>query len=105
MLFKRILTVWFILFTLVSSVSWAVSDHPEDSLANHAAAQAFDHDPVSPWVDDGCSDHCCHAGAHVLGILSPSITFAEGERSQDIAASARFLFTLVLPPPFQPPIA
>jgi hypothetical protein len=71
MLFKRFLTIWFLLFTLISSTAWATSDHADDnhngSLSSEAAG---DHQPFPSWADDACDDHCDHASAHVVGLIS-----------------------------------
>jgi len=69
MLFRRLFTIWFFLFTLASSAVWAMDDHSAHAHGNTALETGSDHDEPLPWSQDGCSDHCCHASAHALGLI------------------------------------
>lgn len=105
LLFKRLLTIWFLFFTLSSSVAWAVSDHVGDGDSVHVA-DSSDSLPDSPlpWSDDGCQDRCCHAGAHFIGMIASHTLFTALTVSDDIRFSEQPLLSFALSPPYHPPI-
>ncbi|HEC26303.1 MAG TPA: hypothetical protein ENI67_02720, partial [Gammaproteobacteria bacterium] len=71
MFFKQLLTTWFLLFTLGSSVTWAFSDHPA---AEHDAQVSDSSDMWSPSFsgNNSCDDHCGHSSAHVVALIPTS---------------------------------
>ncbi len=76
MLFKRFLTIWFLLFTLISNTAWAVSDYSGgDHDINMSTEAAADHQSPSP-ADDACADHCDHASVHVVGLIDQVTAFS-----------------------------
>ncbi|NIA01388.1 MAG: hypothetical protein GWP13_01250 [Planctomycetia bacterium] len=105
MFFKRLLTIWFLLFTLNSSVAWAFSDHPA---GEHGVAQASDTGDghPSPLQDSGsCDDHCSHSSAHVVALISTTAALKSESGSVVFYFYQRIPGSLDLVPPFQPPIS
>ena len=107
LLFKRLLTIWFLFFTLSSSVAWAVSDHAGDG--DGAGMHVVDNgdnglDAPLTWGGDGCQDRCCHASAHFIGLIASHTFFVALTVSDDIRFSEQPLLSFALSPPFHPPI-
>ena len=105
MLFRRLFTIWFFLFTLASSAVWAMDDHSAHAHGNTALETGSDHDEPLPWSQDGCSDHCCHASAHALGLILFTPDIAVRPLSDHAFVSESTPRSLTLSPPFHPPIA
>jgi len=108
LLFKRLLTIWFLFFTLSSSVSWAVSSHvdADNGAGVHAAGNSGNLPDDAPltWGDDGCQDRCCHASAHFIGLIASHTFFVALTVSDDIRFSEQPPLSFSLSPPFHPPI-
>ncbi|HHJ15704.1 MAG TPA: hypothetical protein ENJ80_03305 [Gammaproteobacteria bacterium] len=106
LLFKRLLTIWFLFFTLSSSVAWAVSSHVDADGSAHVVDNG-DSLPDTPltWGDDGCQDRCCHASAHFIGLIASHTFFVALTVSDDIRFSEQPPLSFSLSPPFHPPIA
>ena len=105
MFFKRLLTVWFILFTLNSSMAWAFSDH---SAEEHAVSQAGDNNDEQPSrIRDGdtCNDHCSHSSAHTVALISTTAALNIEAESTDFHVCQRIPDSRQPAPPFQPPIS
>jgi hypothetical protein len=105
MFFRRLFTIWFFLFTLASSAAWAMDDHSEIDHGNTALETGSDPDEPLPWSEDCCSDHCCHASAHALGLISTANASAVLPLSDHVVFSESTPHSLTLSPPFHPPIA
>ena len=105
MLFRRLFTIWFMLFTLASSVAWAVGEHGDHGHLNTVLESGSDHDEPLPWSQDGCSDHCGHATAHALGLIAFSTGMAVIPLPDNVFVSEATPRSLSLSPPFHPPIA
>lgn len=105
MLFKRLLTVWFIVFTLISSVAWAYAGHGDENHATSAIDASMDLDKPQPWQNDDCSDHCCHASAHVVALTGGvGASIALGPLSFDLPFFDTHPHSWPLAPPYHPPI-
>ena len=105
MVFRRLFTIWFMLFTLTSSVAWAMDDHSEDHHGQAAYEADFDHDEPLPWSQDDCADHCCHASAHAMGLILFTTDIVVPYLSEHYFVSEHTPRSLTLTPPFHPPIA
>ena len=105
MVFRRLFTIWFLLFTLISSVAWAVDDHSEHGHGDTVLEAGADHDEPLPWSQDGCSDHCCHASAHALGLIVFTSGVAVLPLSDNAFVSEITPHSLTPSPPYHPPIA
>lgn len=106
MIFKHLLTAWFLAFTLLSSVSWAHGGHGDETHAGSGNLSVAEHEELQPWQNDNCSDHCCHASSHVIALTASVCVFGAGP----FLSSPRILSDIYpdsLPdsPPFHPPIA
>jgi hypothetical protein len=105
MLFKRLLTVWFFVFTLAGNPAWADVGFCEECPGSAVAAETADQDRPLPWQIDACADHCCHASAHVVALVS-------GMNANPVARPQAVSFDLAdtypdsrpLAPPYHPPI-
>lgn len=105
MFFKRLLTIWFLLFTLSSSVAWAFSGHPAGERGVAQASDTSDGQP-SPLRDSGsCDDHCGHSSAHVVALISTTAALNVETESADFYVSQRIPDSRQPAPPFQPPIS
>jgi len=107
MFFRHLFIIWFFLFTLTSSVAWAVGDHSEQDHSHGSIAldSGIDHEEPLPWAQDGCSDHCCHASAHALGLVSYISGLTVVPLPDHFLVSESTPSSLTLTPPFHPPIA
>lgn len=106
MLIKHLLTVWFLVFTLSSSVAWANAGHDDQNHATPSMDKSMGHDEPLPWQNDGCSDHCCHAAAHVVALIGGvSLVIALEALSADLPISGTPPYSWPLAPPYHPPIA
>jgi len=79
-MFKRFLTIFLILSTLSYSSVWALDSHENESgKQDQSQSHTVDNQPdnTDHQLDD---DHCCHAGAHLLGLLNQK----SNEHSPDI---------------------
>jgi len=105
MFFKRLLTIWFLLFTLNSSVAWAFPDY---SAGEHGVSQVNDKGDGHPSPfrhSNTCDDHCAHSSAHVVALISATAAL---ELETEAAAShvyQRIPDSRKPAPPFQPPIS
>jgi len=105
MFFKRLLTIWFLLFTLNSSVAWAFPDNLPVAGDRHALADDGQHKHPLPWQhDENCDDHCGHFSAHVVALISTTAAFQPAPRSTVFCFSQRIPGSRDPAPPFQPPI-
>jgi hypothetical protein len=104
MFFRCFFSIWFLLFTLTSSIAWAQDDHLDESHHKLALEFASDHDGPLPWLQDGCSDHCCHASAHALGIITSVIDIDTAPLADNVFVTDSLPLSLTLSPPFRPPI-
>lgn len=105
MFFKRLFTIWFLLFTLISGAAWAMDDHAEEGHGAAVFDAATGHDEPLPWSPDDCSDHCCHAAAHVVALIGRTCASMEtGPSSVDLMLSDTYPDSLPLAPPYHPPI-
>jgi len=105
MVFRRLFTIWFVLFTLTSSVAWAMGDHMEEDHGVTALKISSIHDEPLPWSQDACSDHCCHASAHSIGLIASMVGVAVPPLVDNELVSESLPISLTLSPPFRPPIA
>ncbi|MGB5297158.1 MAG: hypothetical protein WBM52_22470 [Thiogranum sp.] len=105
MYLRRLFTIWFLLFTLTSSAAWAMDDHSADHHGNSALEADSDHGKPLPWSQDDCADHCCHASAHAMGLISFTTDIAVRPLSDSLFVSENTPGSLTLAPPFHPPIA
>ena len=105
MLFKRLLTIWFLLFTLNSSFAWASADHPAKGYdASQADSNSGEH-PSPLQQNDTCNDHCGHFSAHVVALISTTAAFKSESGSAVFYFYQRIPGSLDPVPPFQPPIS
>lgn len=81
MLFKRFLTIWFLLFTLISNTAWAVTDHGDDDHDGDLMTEIAGDHLLPSWADDACDDHCDHASVHVVGLIGLVATFGQAAKS------------------------
>jgi len=104
MFYRRLLTIWFLLFTLNSSVAWAFSDH---ATGEHNVSQATDSSDgnQSPlWGADTCDDHCGHFSAHVVALIPNAAELSLATSSAAVYVSQQIPDSREPVPPFQPPI-
>ncbi|TCK17867.1 hypothetical protein DFR30_1119 [Thiogranum longum] len=105
MLFKRLLTAWFLVFTLMNSVAWAYAGHGDENHDVLTTDVPVDQDKPLPWQNDSCEDHCCHATAHVIGLIGGLHTgIAVGPLPVDPPFSDTYPLSYSLAPPYHPPI-
>lgn len=102
---KHLFTIWFLLFTLTSSAAWALDDHSEESDGHVVVLADSDHGDPLPWSEDDCADHCCHAGAHVMGLIPTSINVVTIFSVNSISLANLTFLSAYLAPPYHPPIA
>ena len=105
MIFKRLLTAWFLVFTLMSSVAGACAGHSDENHATPAIDASMDLDKPLPWQNDDCPDHCCHAAAHVVALTGGASTaITVDPLSVDLPFYATHPRSWLLAPPYHPPI-
>ncbi len=105
MFFKRLLTLWFLLFTLNSSVAWAFSDHATGDCKVLQASDSNDGNPSPLWATDTCDDHCGHFSAHIVAFISTATELTSVSSSAAVYLSQQIPDSREPVPPFQPPIA
>jgi hypothetical protein len=102
---KRFLTICFLLFALAGNTAWAAVDYPAVSgdidASDHAAGHQHD---FPDYRYDGCDDHCCHAGAHFLGLLGMLPAWDIFPSSDSYLTSDQKPLSHPLSPLFEPPI-
>jgi len=102
---KHVLTICCLLFAFAGNAAWAATDYHLVSDDIAAADVSIGHPSAPDTPNDGCSDHCCHASAHFLGLpgATPEWFLA---RSADIRpVSDQQPLSHPQPPLFEPPIA
>lgn len=104
-LFTRILALWFLLFTLMSSTAWACAECSELAASTAGFAQASDPHPIHLWSGDRCQDHCGHAVAHLIGInvVGMALPFPPNGKEKGVFAQLAW-YSVFQPPPYHPPI-
>jgi len=105
MFFKRLLTIWFLLFTLNSSVAWAFSDHLAGEYDGSEASDSGTGHPAPVQDRNTCDDHCGHSSAHVVALIFTSTGLALVTESAAVHISQQIPDSRKPAPPFQPPIA
>ncbi|VAW77685.1 hypothetical protein MNBD_GAMMA13-1187 [hydrothermal vent metagenome] len=104
MLFKRLLTIWFLLFTLASNTAWADSDHDDGGYGGDLYTESVSDHPSSIWSDDACADHCDHASVHALGLISSIAIFSPAARPPVTLVPISKLLSREFSPLHHPPI-
>jgi hypothetical protein len=105
MIFKHLLAVWFLVFTLMNSVAGACAGHGDDDHATPAIDASMALDKLLPLQNDSCPDHCCHAAAHVVALTgSVSTAITVGPLSVDLPFYRTHPHSWPLAPPYHPPI-
>jgi len=104
MFFKRLLTIWFLLFTLNSSVVWAFSDHATGEHNVSQASDSSDGNPAPLWNADTCDDHCGHFSAHAVALIPNTAELSLTTSSAAVYVSQQIPDSREPVPPFQPPI-
>ena len=105
MVFKYFLTVWFLIFTLLSGAAWSYAGHGDENHVNPVLDAPVDQGHPLSWQNDNCSDHCCHTTAHFVGLVGgsrPAIN--AGLLRVDLPLSDILPLSCSLAPPFHPPI-
>jgi len=102
---KRVLTICFLLLALAGNAAWAAADYHAIPDSTIAVDQDSDHQNLPNGQYDGCDDHCCHAGAHLLGLLGSPSAWSFTPSSDSYRTSDQQPPSHTLSPLFQPPIA
>jgi len=103
---QRVLSICFLLFALAGNAAWAVTDYHATADGAHAVDSDDGHAHTFPAGDsDGCDDHCCHAGAHFLGLLGSPSAWPLSASPATYLTSEKQPLSHPLSPLFQPPIA
>ena len=103
MFLKQFFTLWYLVFALLSSSAWALTDHQNDDHGS-LSSTGHGHDTVLSLTDDGCDDHCCHAAAHTVALLSTEILFMAPGCTDYRPLSTVQLRPFQHAPPYHPPI-
>ena len=103
MFFKRLLTIWFLLFTLSSSVAWAFPDQSVNG--HHDPVQVDNNGHPSPLQADTCDDHCGHFSAHIVALISTAASLNSRARPTVFYFYQRIPGSRDPVPLFQPPIS
>jgi len=99
-MFRHIIVAILMLFVLGYGTVWAFEGHEVD-IAEHTHATPFD--SQEPQADDDNCDHCCHAGAHLIGFV-PHRHGASPISSNSILAKGMAIYlTRSTAPPIKPP--
>jgi heme O synthase-like polyprenyltransferase len=105
MIFKHLLTVWFLVFTLMSSVAGACAGHGDDNHATPAIDASMALDKLLPLQNDSCPDHCCHAAAHVVALIGRACAcMTASPLSMGLMLFDTHPNSLPIAPPYHPPI-
>jgi len=100
---KKRLTIWLFIVSILSYSSvWAMHSH--DDMANHEQAISTADSHISNSQHQLDDDHCCHAGAHLLGLLNTQ--FSEFLPVNHVVETEYgiHLFTYSTSPPQRPPL-
>ncbi len=104
-LFTRLLALWLLLFTLMSSAAWACAECSELATGTAGVVQESDPHPIHLWSEDRCEDHCGHAAAHVIGINADGVALTFPVNGKEAGGFTSFAwYSVFLPPPYHPPI-
>jgi hypothetical protein len=100
---KRLFTVWLILSLLGLGAAWAFD--------RHAAGGEHEMAPGTPAHESGVGgevvgcDHCCHLGAHLMGMCSSNPEPILGGHELFAASPEYLLLSASHQPPLRPPRA
>ena len=97
---RRLLTILVVLSMLGYGSAWAFDTHAFN-LAGDTAIGA--HDQAGAALDETGCDHCCHASAHLVGLVSSRPQLAPLRRDRFRLASGFLLSHAFFAPPLKPP--
>ena len=97
---RRLLTILVVLSMLGYSNAWALDTHAFN-LADDNEIGAHDH--AGAALDEAGCDHCCHASAHLVGLVSSLPRLPALHRDRFRLASGFLLSHAFFAPPLKPP--
>ncbi len=101
---KHVLILMLTLCILGYSAVWAgtiQSEHSTDSEQHHSQDVETTPEHANHDVD---SDHCCHASAHLVGLLVNGLTY-QNTGTQVVPDSQFPFYSRNISPPYRPPLA
>lgn len=97
---RRVIAAILMFSVLGYGTAWAFEWHSVD-IADHAHATEYAY-PAPQADHEGC-DHCCHAGAHLVGLAQRSQPFSPNATAPRLANGAAVFVTRFTDPPLKPP--
>ena len=67
-MFKRLVIIWLIVCSFGYATAWAFDSHIEK--VDQDSSRVYNNLQSDMDMEHSSCDHCCHAGAHLLAVLS-----------------------------------
>ena len=97
---RHIIVAILMLFVLGYGTAWAFEGHEID-IAEHTHATPFD--SQEPHADNDDCDHCCHAGAHLIGFVQQRHGASPVSSQSTVDKITAIFLTRATAPPIKPP--